>query len=166
MALALDQASAIAIAASVLPEQMWDVNDDACDCTYQRVGFWTNPYLGETLEVRMCCIWAELYKLFPDKVRVTPAYFDYNANEWVAEPQEWNGETDMPLSIWYRQLARQQGRSVAEIREEYRHRDSERPRGVARPVEPQPEPEPDLLGMLLGIVMDLAERMDAVEAKP
>jgi hypothetical protein len=165
MTTALDEASVIAAALSVLPEDMWDVNDDACDCTFQRIGFWTNPYLGETLEVRMCCIWTELYKLFPDKVRVTPAFFDYNANEWAPEPMAWNGETDMPPSIWYRQLARQQGRSVAEIREEYRHRDDERPRGVARPVEPTAEPEPDMLGMLLQIVMDMANRMDALEAK-
>jgi hypothetical protein len=152
-------------ALSALPEDRWAVGDDLCDCTYQRIFQVTNPYLGETLEMRLCCIWDELTQLFPAFVRRVPAYFDINGNEWVREPQPWNGETDMPPALWYRQLARLQGRSVADIREEYRHRDAERPRGVARPVEPTAEPEPDMLGMLLQIVMDMANRMDALEAK-
>ena len=118
-----------ALGAGMVPEEFWDVNDDLCDCTFQRIGMWTNPYLGETLEVRMCCIWAEFYKLFPQFVRVIPAFLDYNKDEWVTEAMEWNGETDMPKPVWYRQIARREGISVTEARDRYRGRDGERPRG-------------------------------------
>lgn len=120
----------------MFPEEFWDVQDDKCDCTYQRIGMWTNPYLAETLEVRMCCIWAELYKLFPDKVRVTPAFLDYNRNEWSPELREWDGEGDMPESMWFRQLAKKHGKTVSEIRQEYKERMDEKPKGVKR--RPQP----------------------------
>lgn len=115
------------------PETFWDCQDDACDCVFQRIGMWTNPYLGETLEVRMCCIWAELYKLFPDKVRVIPAYQDGNKGEWVEGTLDWNAEYDMPRAIWYRQMARREGISVEEARKKYSQRDEERPRGRPRP---------------------------------
>ena len=105
-----------ALAISELPDVQWKMHDDLCDCTYQRIGMWTNPYLAETLEVRMCCIWAELYKQFPQFVRTIPAFWDYNAEEWVTEPQEWNGEEDMPLSMWHRQIARKYGITVAAAR--------------------------------------------------
>lgn len=124
-----------ALSTGFFPEEFWDCQDDACDCTYQRIGMWTNPYIGETLEVRMCCIWAELYKLFPDFVRVVPAYLDGNANEWDTQIHEWNAEFDMPKSIWYRQMARKDGISVAEARSKYRERDEERPRGTPKPKE-------------------------------
>jgi hypothetical protein len=106
-----------ALAISGLPEKQWRVHDDLCDCVYQRIGMWTNPYLAETLEVRQCCIWAELYKMFPHLVRTIPAFWDYNADEWVTEPAEWNGEDDMPQSMWHRQLARKLNISVPEARE-------------------------------------------------
>ena len=86
-------------------EDAWDHQDDRCDCTFQRIGYWSNPYIGETLEVRMCCIWKELYKQFPEYVRVTKG-----------EPAQWNGEADMPRSIWVRQLANETGLSVSEAR--------------------------------------------------
>lgn len=133
-----DTAVADVVAAlGVLPEDTWDVNDDACNCTFQRIGFWTNPYLGETLEVRMCCIWAELYKLFPQHVRVTPAFNNYNTGEWETEPWDWDGENDMPRSIWYRHLARKQGITVEEARERYAHLSP--PKGVPKPVAEAPQ---------------------------
>jgi len=149
-------AADIVSAMGVIPESFWDVNDDACDCTYQRIGMWTNPYLAETLEVRMCCIWKELYKLFPQHVRTTPAFKNYNTDEWVLETMAWNAEFDMPKSIWYRQLARQQGRPVDEIREAYAGRDHERPRGVARPVPaaPQGPSDVEMLFTMLGAMAD------------
>lgn len=119
-----------ALASGSLPDVQWTNDDDGCDCIYQRIGFWTNPYIAETLEVRLCCVWAKLHEQYPGAVRTTPAFRDYNANEWVTEPAPWNGEADMPKGLWYRQLARQEGRSVADIRAEYQYRDSERPRGV------------------------------------
>lgn len=156
----------IATAMAVLPEDTWDVQDDNCDCTYPRIGFWTNPYVAETLEVRMCCIWARIYKAYPQFVRTTKAYWSDNEHDWVREPAEWNGEDDMPAGLWYRQLARQQGRSVAEIRAEYASRLHEKPKGVPRPPQPQVEPEPSMLDALLSIVMHMADRLDALEAKP
>ena len=121
-----------ALSISELPDVQWKAQDDLCDCTYQRIGMWTNPYLAETLEVRMCCIWAELYKQYPQFVRTIPAFWDYNREEWVTEPQAWNGETDMPASMWHRQLARATGMTVAEARE----LPTAPPKGIKR--EPKP----------------------------
>jgi len=118
-----------ALFAGAFPGEFWDCQDDKCDCTYQRIGMWTNPYLAETLEVRMCCIWAEIYRQYPQFVRVTPAFLDGNAKAWVTEPREWDGEAEMPKSIWYRQIARQQGRSVEDVRAEYGEKDELRPKG-------------------------------------
>ena len=119
-----------ALFAGTFPGEFWNCQDDKCDCVYQRIGMWTNPYLAETLEVRMCCIWAELYKQFPQFVRVTPAYLDGNEKKWVSEPMEWNGETEMPRAIWYRQIAEKTGRPLSEVREEYRLK--EPPQGVSK----------------------------------
>lgn len=105
-----------ALAIAELPDVQWKMHDDLCDCVYQRIGMWTNPYLAETLEVRMCCIWAEIYKQYPQFVRTVPAFWDYNNDEWVTEPAAWNGETDMPASMWHRQLARALNVSVSEAR--------------------------------------------------
>ena len=130
----LERAVLEALATGSLSEVTWNGLDDGCDCSFQRVGFFTNPYLAETLEVRFCCFWAEWHKEHPEWVRTTPAFREYNRNEWVTEPADWNGEADMPSALWYRQLARQQDRPIAEIRAEYQHRDSERPKGRGQPV--------------------------------
>lgn len=105
-----------ALSVGMLPDVQWKMQDDLCDCTYQRIGMWTNPYLAETLEVRMCCIWAKLYEQYPEFVRQVPAFWDYNREEWVTEPAEWNGEEDMPQAIFNRQVARQTGKTLAEVR--------------------------------------------------
>ena len=126
-----------AVFAGTFPGEFWNCQDDLCDCTYQRIGMWTNPYLAETLEVRLCCIWAELQKQYPEFVRVTPAYLDGNAKQWVTEPAAWNGEAEMPKAIWYRHLAREQDRPVADIRAEYAEKDHLRPKGTQR-AEPLP----------------------------
>lgn len=115
-----------------LPDIEWKMWDDNCDCTFQRIGMWTNPYLAETLEVRMCCMWAEIYKQFPEFVRTVPAFYDYNADEWVTEPAEWNGEDDMPAAMWHRQIARATGMTVSEARETA----PEPPKGAPRVVKP------------------------------
>ena len=98
--LALEQALEI-----INAQDTWDVQDDLCDCTYQRIGYWNNPYIGETLEVRLCCVWAEFEKAWPQFFRRTQI-----------EPAEWNGETDMPRSIFNRQVAAVTGVSVADVR--------------------------------------------------
>ncbi len=88
-----------------IPEIQWDPYDDLCDCVFQRYQWMTNPYLGRTMEVRMCCIWAELYKQYPQFMREIPAFDDTNNKEYRVQPLEWNGDFDMPRSLWYRQLA-------------------------------------------------------------
>jgi len=121
-----------ALAVGSLPDVQWQHDDDLCDCTYQRIGMWKNPYLAETLEIRLCCIWAELAKQYPDMVRTIPGYYNENTKEWQTTPWEWDGESEMPRAIWYRHLAAKQDRPVAEIRAEYADKDYLRPRGSSR----------------------------------
>lgn len=115
--LALEQALQI-----INAQEVWDVNDDLCDCTYQRIGYWNNPYIGETLETRLCCVWAEFEKQWPQFFRRTQI-----------EPATWNGETDMPRSLYVRQLANALGTSTTEARNVA----GDVPKGVKRP-EPTP----------------------------
>jgi len=121
-----------ALALEMLPDQ-WLVGDDKCDCTFQRIGEWGNPYIGKSLQVRLCCIWAELAKEYPQFVQEVDCYWDRNLIEPVMGAQPWDSEEmDMPLDIWYRQLASEQNRPLVEIREEYRHKQHLRPRKTAR----------------------------------
>ena len=109
----------------------WNNQDDLCNCTFQRVGFWTNPYIGKTLLVRFCCIWNEFHKQFPEFVLERDSFFNYNTNEYEDTPWEWDSKTgDMPKAIWYRQLATQTGKSLDEVRAE--HGDLEPPKRVKR----------------------------------
>jgi len=114
-----------------VPEFRWTLEDDECDCVFQRIGEWTNPYLGRTHRVRLCCIWAELYKEFPQYVQDIPAFYNHNTGEYEPEPWEWNGEADMPRAFWYRQLASLMGSSLEEVREKYK--DQQPPKGTPRP---------------------------------
>ena len=129
-----------ALAIAELPEVHWLHGDDLCDCTFQRIGMWKNPYLAATQEIRLCCVWAELGKQYPDLVRTIPGYFNENSQRWETNPWDWNGEVEMPKALWYRQLARQLARSVADIRAEYADKDELRPKGA-----PHPEPIPFIL---------------------
>ena len=125
----LEQALASALAIGTLPDVHWLHGDDLCSCTFQRIGEWTNPYLAQTLRVRLCCIWRELYKQYPQFVQEVDAFYDGNRHAWATEPQPWNSEEmDMPLYLWYRQLARESGKSLAQIRAEYAGREHERPK--------------------------------------
>ena len=147
-----------------LPDVQWKIGDDLCDCMFQRIMQVTNPYIGATHEERLCCIWATLHEQYPDLSRDIPASWDFNAQEWVTEPHEWNGEEDMPAYLWYRQLARKEGIGVAEARAKYADRDEERPRGVARPVVEQ-EPVFDPVEGLMLIVAELTRKVEALEAR-
>jgi len=118
-----------------IPGLKWEVGDDLCDCTFQRIGFWTNPYIGATLRVRFCCLWKELSKDYPHLIQEVPAFYNYNTHEYEVEPWEWNGEFDMPRAVWYRQLASKTGQSLAEIREEYANQ--EPPKAVRRTLCPK-----------------------------
>jgi hypothetical protein len=113
-----------------IPGLQWDVGDDLCDCTFQRIGFWTNPYIGQTLRVRLCCLWKELAKDYPYLIQEVPAFYNYNTHEYEPKPWDWNGEFDMPRAIWYRHLASKSGRPLAEIRQEYA--DKEPPKAVPK----------------------------------
>lgn len=93
-----------------IPEEKWVHGDDLCDCTFQRIQEFTNPYLARTLRVRLCCIWSEIYKQFPQFVQEIPAFNNYNKStaekdEWVQTTQDWNGEGPMPRHIFHRQEA-------------------------------------------------------------
>ena len=68
-----------------IPEIDWEHGDDLCDCTFQRIGYWTNPYLARTMEVRLCCIWKILAEQNPEiaaLMQEIPAYDDYN-RDWT-----------------------------------------------------------------------------------
>ena len=113
-----------------VPEVHWLQGDDLCDCTFQRVGEWTNPYLGKTLRVRLCCIWGEIYKQYPQFVQDIDAYYDLNRHEWVPEQREWDStDSDMPLALWYRQEAIREGKPLQDVRDAADK--SLRPRAVA-----------------------------------
>jgi|TARA_Y100001951_G_C11154951_1_gene191384 hypothetical protein len=108
-----------------IPEMRWEQDDDLCDCTFQRIGWWTNPYIARTMEIRLCCIWKVLIEQNPEiaaLVREIPAFDDYNGNRWVSEPAAWNSKDhDMSRALWYRQLSVQQGKSLEQVRREYDH---------------------------------------------
>lgn len=139
----LDPNLQAAILTSQIPEIMWIHGDDECDCTFQRIGEWANPYIGRTLRIRLCCIWAELAKQYPQFVQEIPAYYDGNTGRYVTEPAAWDSETDaMPYTLWYRQLAAQQGISIADVRANYEHRKHERPQAVEKGEGRESRPEP------------------------
>ena len=127
--LALSPGVIEALTIGSLPDVEWQHDDDLCDCTFQRIGMWKNPYLAETQEIRLCCIWAEFGKQFPDFVRTIPGYWNENTGQWITKPSEWDGEAEMPKAIWYRHLARKQDRPLAEVRAEYAGKDELRPKG-------------------------------------
>lgn len=110
-----------ALAMGTLPEVHWVHDDDLCDCTFQRIGLWTNPYIGRTLKVRFCCVWKELLREYPDFVQEIPAFYDYNNHKYISEPWEWDSrDSDMPRAIWYRQIQAVTGRPLDEIRMQFR----------------------------------------------
>lgn len=114
-------------ALEVFQQEAWNVNDDLCDCANQRVFGIFNPYHGVREEIRLCCVFAELRQMWPQHFRTTQH-----------DPIPWNGETDMPRSIWHRQLATLLGVSVTDARKV----GIEPPRGTPAPVEEDPAPKP------------------------
>lgn len=111
------EAAVAASAFAQLPEIRWVHGDDLCDCTFQRIGEWTNPYLARTLRIRFCCVWERLAEQHPDLFQYIPAFYDENRDEFVTVPQEWNAEdADMPRALWYRQIQALTGESLDAIR--------------------------------------------------
>jgi len=111
---------ALADVQAFLPEVRWVHGDDLCDCAFQRIGEWTNPYIGRTLRVRLCCIWKEIYAQYPQFVEEVPAYWDDNAGAFLPVTMDWDvADSAMPRALWYRQLAARTGKPLEEIRREY-----------------------------------------------
>lgn len=118
---------------SDIPEVHWLHGDDACDCTFQRIGEWTNPYIARTQRIRLCCLFKELAKQYPQFFQEIPAYYDSNRHQWRREPQEWDSdEMDMPVYLWYRQIAALSGKPLGEIRRKYEMRKSDRPKRISK----------------------------------
>lgn len=117
----------LAIFAGEVAGVEWQHGDDLCDCTFQRIGMWTNPYIGKTLKYRFCCIWAELAKAYPQFVQEIPAFLDTNSETFVEGVAEWASlDADMPRALWYRQLSTLTGKPLAAIRDEYADQDPPR----------------------------------------
>ena len=117
-----------------IPEIVWTHGDDLCDCTFQRIGEWTNPYLARTLRVRVCCIEAQLYAQFPQFVQEIPGYYNENADQFEVKPQVWNADHPIPEHIWHRQLAVMEGITLEQARAIAEH--------IPAPP-PVPKPNPD-----------------------
>lgn len=100
-----------------IPEAPWVHGDDACDCTFQRIAIWTNPYLGRSLQVRLCCIWREIYGQYPQYVREVPATYDPDKEAFTTGiPADWDGDHDMPRHLWHRQVSVQLGIPLSQVR--------------------------------------------------
>ena len=56
------------------PDVHWIHGDGLCDCLFQNIYDVNNSYLGRTMRVRLCCIWADIYKQYPQFVQVLPFY--------------------------------------------------------------------------------------------
>ena len=101
--------------------ETWKHGDDLCDCVFQRIGEWSNPYLGTVHQVRFCCAWARLREVWPDLFRDT----------FTGDQRAWNGEDDMPRALWVRQVAISMGITIPEARSLLK--DREPPKGIRRP---------------------------------
>tara|TARA_R100000306_G_C4378391_1_gene143035 strand:- start:3650 stop:4051 length:402 start_codon:yes stop_codon:yes gene_type:complete len=108
-----------------IPEIRWEHGDDLCDCTFQRIGYWTNPYLARTLKIRLCCTWKVLAEQNPEiaaLIQEIPAYDDANRARWISEPAAWDSQDhNMPRALWHRQLSIQQDKPLEQVRREYDH---------------------------------------------
>lgn len=127
----VEQMGLASILTGAIPGVEWVHGDDLCDCTFQRIGEWTNPYLGATQRIRLCCLFAKFAEQWPDLFQQIPAYYDDNSQAFKAGTADWDGEDDMPRAIWHRQIAQRTGKTLAQIREEYA--DQEPPKGTPRP---------------------------------
>src|SRR3990167_1322326 len=93
------QAAEAIIASGPIPGGRWILGDNLCDCAFQRIGDWTNPYIAQTLRVRLCCLWEKMFAQYPELVQRIPAYYDMNRDVYVSTPAEW-GSQDMDMPIY------------------------------------------------------------------
>ena len=101
---------------TTMPEFIWTHGDDLCDCTFQRIGEWANPYLARTRRVRVCCLEDRMLDGNEDLVQDIPGFFNDSTGLFETEPWVWNGEDDMPEHLFMRQTAIIQGLSLDETR--------------------------------------------------
>ena len=113
-----------------MPEVTWTHGDDLCNCTFQRIGDWSNPYIARTRRVRVCCLENRMLENNEDLVQDIPGYFNENTGEFETEPWVWNGEDDMPEHLFMRQTAIIQGLSLDETRVKFEG--VEPPKGIPR----------------------------------
>ena len=116
---------------TTMPEFIWTHGDDLCDCTFQRIGEWTNPYLARTRRVRVCCLEDRMLEDNEDLVQDIPGFFNDDTGLFEMEPWVWNGEDDMPEHLFMRQTAIIQGLSLDETRVKFEG--VEPPKGIPRP---------------------------------
>jgi hypothetical protein len=114
-----------------MPEITWTHGDDLCNCTFQRIGDWANPYIARTRRVRVCCLENRMLEGNEDLVQDIPGYFNENTGDFETEPWVWDGEDDMPEHLFMRQTAIIQGLSLDETRVKFEG--VEPPKGIARP---------------------------------
>ena len=145
-----------------VPEIQWGQGDDLCNCTFQRIGDWTNPYLARTLRVRVCCIWAKLYQQHPEFAQEIPGWFDPNTGEMKTEPMAWNGESDMPRDIFHRQAAVLMGLPLDMVR--IKLEGQEPPKGVPKPPVEQNghAPEGPLYEMIGRLTAEIAQQQAVI----
>ena len=116
---------------TTMPEFIWTHGDDLCDCTFQRIGEWSNPYLARTRRVRVCCLEDRMLEEHDDLVQDIPGYFNEDTGLFETEPWIWDGEDDMPEHLFMRQTAIIKGLSLDETRVKFEG--VEPPKGTPRP---------------------------------
>ena len=114
-----------------MPEFIWTHGDDLCDCTFQRIGEWANPYLARTRRVRVCCLEDRMLYGNEYLVQDIPGFFNDNTGLFEMEPWVWDGEDDMPEHLFMRQTAIIQGLTLDETRVKFEG--VEPPKGIPRP---------------------------------
>ena len=114
-----------------MPEITWTHGDDLCNCTFQRIGDWANPYIARTRRVRVRCLESRMLEGNEDLVQDIPGYYNENTGEFETEPWVWDGEDDMPEHLFMRQTAIIQGLSLDETRVKFEG--VEPPKGIPRP---------------------------------
>ena len=114
-----------------MPEITWTHGDDLCNCTFQRIGDWSNPYIARTRRVRVCCLENRMLEGNEDLVQDIPGYYNENTGDFETEPWVWDGEDDMPEHLFMRQTAIIQGLSLDETRVKFEG--VEPPKGIPRP---------------------------------
>ena len=114
-----------------MPEITWTHGDDLCNCTFQRIGDWANPYIARTRRVRVCCLENRMLEGNEDLVQDIPGYFNENTGEFETEPWVWDGEDDMPEHLFMRQTAIIQGLTLDETRVKFEG--VEPPKGIPSP---------------------------------